>query len=107
MPAIKECIREAAFFTRDTLNFSDQGGRENRRLTLESLARAIWHNNLKLAQKLLNTTLLAKECIGIVLGKIVVLDPPAFEEMYRIEREFYPHETDIGCQSPSAQGHHS
>ena len=64
------------------LNFCDSGGRENRRLTLESLARAIWHCNIKLAKKPLDSIVIAKEYIDIVSGKIVVLDPPAFEEVY-------------------------
>ena len=89
LPAIKECIRSAAFFTRDSLNFADAGGRESRRLTLESLARAVWHNDSKLARKLLDTTVLAKQHTDIISGKIVVLDPPLFKEAYRIEREYY------------------
>ena len=37
----------------------------------------------------MDTTVLAKQHINIISGKIVVLDPPSFEEAYRIEREFY------------------
>ena len=80
LPAINECIREAAFYVRDALNFNDTGGRENPRLTLESLARAVWNGDTKLGRTLLDTTIIAKTLIDIVSNKIVVLDSPAFEE---------------------------
>ena len=105
LPAIKECIKSAALFTRDTLNFTDSGGRECKRLTLESLSRAVWHNDCKLARKLLDTTTIAREHIDIVLGKIVVLNPPSFEEAYRVERQYYHSRqiTDAKSQLPSAK----
>ena len=37
------------------------------------------------AQKLLNTTKLAREHIQV---GVIILDPPALEEAYRVEREF-------------------
>ena len=77
LPTIKECIREAAFFTRDSLNFLDSGGRENRRLTLESISRAVWNEDVGLARKLLDTTKLAREHIKIAANRINILDPPA------------------------------
>ena len=87
-------------FIRDSFNFLDSGGRENRRLTLESITRAVWNDDACLAQKLLNTTKLAREHIQVVDSKmtvrplspscrVIVLDPPALEEAYRIEREYY------------------
>ena len=87
LPAIKTCIEDAAFFTRDSFNFFDSGGRENRRLTLESITRAVWNEDACLAQKLLNTTMLAREHIKVVDNRVIILDPPALEEAYRIERE--------------------
>ena len=71
---------------------------------MESLSRAVWHNDVKLARKLLDTTTIAKEHIGIVLGKIVVLDPPSFEETYRVERLYYHTRqiSDAKSQLPSA-----
>ena len=87
LPAIKECIREAAFYKRDALNFNDSGGRDNKRLTLESLARAVWHEDVGLAGTLLDITMLARTYIEIVANRITVLDPPVFEEAYKAERE--------------------
>ena len=89
LPAIKACIKDAAFFTRDALNFYDSGGRENRRLTLESISRAIWNEDLGLARKLLATTALAKEHIQIQDNRVCIINPPVLEEAYRVEREYY------------------
>ena len=84
MPAIKTCIKDAAFFTRDSLNFLDSGGRENRRLTLESMSRAVWNEDLALARKLLSTTILAREHIRIQDSRVCIINPPALEEAYRV-----------------------
>ena len=89
LPACKECIREAAFYIQHALNFNDSGGRENKRLTLESLARAVWHEDVGLARKLLDATMLARTYIEIVANRITVLDPPVFEEACMAEREYY------------------
>ena len=89
LPAIETCIKDAAFFNRDSFNFLDSGGRENRRLTLESITRAVWNEDACLAQKLLNTTMLAREHINAVENSVIILDPPALEEAYSIEREYY------------------
>ena len=44
---------------------------------------------IKLARKLLDSTVSAKEYIDIISGKIVVLDPLTFEETYRVEKALY------------------
>ena len=87
LPAIKACIKDAALYTRDALNFHDTGGRENRRLTLESISRAIWNEDLVLARKLLATTALAKEHIQIQDNRVCIINPPVLEEAYKVERE--------------------
>ena len=53
----------------------------------------------------MDTTTIAREHIDIVLGKIVDLNPPSFEEAYRVERQYY-HSwqiTDAKSQLPSAK----
>ena len=81
LTTIKSCIHEAALFTRDSLMFSDTGGREQKRLVLESMARAVWNNDCKLARVLLKVTTLAALHLQIVDGSVSCLDPPSFEEL--------------------------
>ena len=76
-------------FIRDSLNFLVSGGRENPRLTWESITRAVWNEDACLVQKQLSTTMLAREHIRIQDNRVCIIDPPALEEAYRVEREFY------------------
>ena len=103
LTTIKSCIHEAALFTRDTLMFSDTGGREQKRLVLESMARAIWNNDCKLARVLLKVTTLATLHLQIVDGSVSCLDPPSFEELYREEKEHY-HSQNISKATEALQG---
>ena len=48
----------------------------------------MWNEDACLAQKLLSTTTLAREHIQIQ-DNTVIIDPPALEEAYRVEREYY------------------
>ena len=103
LETIKSCIHEAALFTRDTLLFSDSGGREQKRLVLESMARAIWNNDVKLTRILLKVSSLAILHLQIIDGKVSCLDPPSFEELYREEKEYY-HSQNIARATESLQG---
>ena len=82
-------MKDVALFIRDSLNFLDSGGRGNRRPTLESISRAVWNEDTCLAQKLPSTTMLAREHIRIQDNRVCIINPPALEEAYRVEREYY------------------
>ena len=83
--------------------FSDTGGREQKRLVLESMARAVWNNDCKLARVLLKVTTLATLHLQIVDGSVSCLDPPSFEELYREEKEHY-HSQNISRATEALQG---
>ncbi len=82
---LKLCIKSAAFYSRDVLFFSDSNGSVCKRQVLESISRAVWRNDRKLAQKLLDVSSLAGYFIEIKEGKVVPLDPLAFEQVHAVE----------------------
>ena len=71
------------------LKFNDSGGRENRWLAFESLGRPVWNGDEKLGRIGLESATTAKNYIDIIAGKVVLLDPLAFEEVYRAAREYW------------------
>ena len=82
----KLCIKSAAFYSRDVLFFSEPNDSECQRQVLESISRAVWRNDRKLARKLLDVSNLAAFFIEIKQGKVVPLDPVAFEQVYAVEK---------------------
>ena len=85
----KACIRNAAFHSRDTLKIANGKGLESKRLVLESLSRAIWNNDVRLANRLLRTSDLARQHLDTSQGVVRILNPPAFEVEYADEKRAY------------------
>ena len=66
----------------------------------------MWNEDACLAQKLLNTTKLAREHINVVDNRVIILDPPALEAAYRVEREYYHNNQILDAKAafPNASG---
>ena len=83
----KTCIQCAALCSRDAQRFSDMRGSDSVRLILESVSRALWKNDHKLARTLLNSTSLASSFIKIELGRVVAVCPEELESAYTFEKQ--------------------
>ena len=77
--AHKKIIREAAQHARDQILKNDPHCPFSCALTLATVARTIWHNDLRLGHKLLASSDLAKEVMFIKDAQISLVDPPGFE----------------------------
>ncbi len=89
----KILFREAAFHARDALNFTGNKEFESRRLVFESMTRAIWFNDVRLATRLINATKIAPQYLRIDSKSVSAIDPLSFEQADISEkREFYRRE---------------
>ena len=87
LDAHKICIYEAAKHARDLENFSDSQGTESRRLVFESMARAIWSNDLRAAKKLISKTEVGRKNLKIENGRVLPIDFKSFEENFAWEKQ--------------------
>jgi len=78
----KRCIWEAARVTRDHLLTHDPSGEESQRLVVDSIGRAVWRQDLKLARRVFNGSSLARGHIVIEGNNVSLVNPEAFDVLY-------------------------
>ncbi len=83
---IKICFRNAALHSRNAQSYTDANGNESFRLILESISRALWSNDTKLARTLIRSTSLASLFIHVDQGKVTPIYPEALEKAYSDEK---------------------
>ena len=89
LKTLNACIWSAARHARDCIQFGDQDDKEGRRMVMESMARAVWRNDVRLARRLLSSSELARSFISVSDGKVAPLSFCAFEQIYASEKMSY------------------
>ena len=78
----KKCLNEAARHTRDYLNLCGSDCEDHLRLSLDSMSRAVWWNNVTLAKKLISVSAFVRHFITIIDGHVLPIDAAEFEKVY-------------------------
>jgi len=86
MPMLKAIIFESARKVRDYLITHDSQGVESQRLVISSVARAVWRQDYKLANRLINSSPLALSLLGVSGSSVFLLDPPSFDNLFNETR---------------------
>ena len=78
----KSCIREAARRVRDRLFLEDPASDNAIRMTLSSISRAIWFNDVKLARRVFSSSSIARDLLEVRHGRVVCIDFHSFDSLF-------------------------
>ena len=78
----KICMKESARRVKLDLIHKSEDELKTRRLVLASISRAIWFNNIGLAKKLLNTSIMARDILILVGRRVLCRDFSVFDDWF-------------------------
>ena len=86
LPLLKNIILEASRAVRDHLITHDAQGVESQRMVVASVARAVWRQDVRLANRLLHSSPLASTLLGVSGCTVFLLDPPFLDNLFNETR---------------------